>query len=43
MTRLLKKIQDELDALSAQGKVLCDASKFDETIQRWSTALELLP
>ncbi|WP_175963899.1 tetratricopeptide repeat protein [Burkholderia pyrrocinia] len=43
MTRLPKKIQDELDALSEQGNVLCDASKFDEAIQRWSAALELLP
>ncbi|MET3214170.1 UNVERIFIED_ORG: hypothetical protein ABIC48_001914 [Burkholderia territorii] len=42
MTRLPKKIQDELDALSEQGNVLCDASKFDEAIQRWSAALEFI-
>ena len=35
--------QDELDALSEQGNVLCDALKFDEAIQRWSAAHELLP
>lgn len=43
MTRFPKKIQDELDALSEQGNVLCDALKFDEAIQRWSAAHELLP
>lgn len=43
MTRFPKKIQDELEALSEQGNVLCDALKFDEAIQRWSAAHELLP
>lgn len=39
MARLPKKIQDALDAFAEQGNVLCDASKFDEAIQRWSAAL----
>ncbi|WP_334054463.1 hypothetical protein [Burkholderia cepacia] len=28
---------------SEQGNVLCDASKFDEAIQRWRAAIELFP
>lgn len=43
MMGLPKNIQDEVDALSEQGNVLCDASKFDEAIQRWRAAIELLP
>ncbi len=40
---LPEDIQIELDNLSEQGSDLCDASKFDEAIQKWRAAMELLP
>jgi len=43
MMKLSENIQDRLDDLSVQGNELCDASKFDEAIQKWRGAMELLP
>jgi tetratricopeptide (TPR) repeat protein len=43
MTELPKNIQNTLDSLSEQGNNLCDASKFDDAIQKWRAAMELLP
>jgi tetratricopeptide (TPR) repeat protein len=36
-------ICDEVDDLSVQGSDLCDASKFEKAIEKWSAAIAFLP
>jgi tetratricopeptide (TPR) repeat protein len=36
-------ICDEIDDLAAQGDDLCDESKFEKAIEKWSAAMALLP
>ncbi|MET3118853.1 tetratricopeptide (TPR) repeat protein [Undibacterium sp. GrIS 1.8] len=40
---LPEKIGTEIDDLSEEGNELCDQSKYEDAILKWSSAIDLLP